>query len=84
MFSYAPARSILLLVDPTVIAAWLVAIAVTSLLMLALVGLRLVDADSPSARAATVGLASITVGAALLVRLYLGGNARRVFGLPAA
>jgi hypothetical protein len=41
----------------TVVAAWLVAIAVTSLLMLALVGLRLVDADSPSTRIAMIALA---------------------------
>ena len=41
----------------TVVAAWLIAIAVTSLLMLALVGLGLVDADAPSARTGMITLA---------------------------
>ena len=41
----------------TVIASWLVAIAVTSLLMLALVGLNLVDAEAPSTRLAMISLA---------------------------
>jgi hypothetical protein len=42
----------------TVIAAWLIAIAVTSLIMLALVGLEIVDADEPSTRAALAALAA--------------------------
>lgn len=41
----------------TVVAAWLIAIAVTSLIMLALIGLQLVDANAPSTRAALVALA---------------------------
>ncbi|HEY0674189.1 MAG TPA: hypothetical protein VGD27_18075 [Longimicrobiales bacterium] len=41
----------------TVIAAWLVSVAVTSLIMLALVGLNLIDADSPSVRAAMAAIA---------------------------
>lgn len=41
----------------TVVAAWLVSIAVTSLILLALVGLRLLDADSPSTRAAMAAVA---------------------------
>jgi hypothetical protein len=41
----------------TVVAAWLVAIAVTSLIMLALVGLNLIEADSPSTRAAMAAVA---------------------------
>lgn len=41
----------------TVVASWLIAIAVTSLIMLALIGLNLVDAESPSTRAAMVALA---------------------------
>ncbi len=42
-----------------VAAAWLVAIAVTSLIMLALIGLNLVDADAPSTRA---GMAALALG----------------------
>ena len=41
----------------TVIAAWLVSIAVTSLILLALLGLRLLDADAPSTRAAMAAVA---------------------------
>ena len=41
----------------TVVAAWLVSIAVTSLILLALVGLRLLEADSPSTRAAMAAVA---------------------------
>ncbi len=41
----------------TVAAAWLIAIAVTSLILLALVGLNLIDHDSPSTRAAMAALA---------------------------
>lgn len=39
------------------IAAWLVAFAVTSLIMLALLGLNLVDADAPSTRSAMAAMA---------------------------
>ena len=41
----------------TVVAAWLIAIAVTSLIMLALIGLQLVEASGPSTRAALLALA---------------------------
>lgn len=41
----------------TVVAAWLIAIAVTSLIMLAMVGLNVVDSEAPSARAAMGALA---------------------------
>jgi hypothetical protein len=41
----------------TVVAGWLIAIAVTSLIMLALVGLGIVDGESPSTRTALVALA---------------------------
>ena len=41
----------------TVIAAWLVSVAVTSLIMLALVGLNLIDANTPSTRAAMAAVA---------------------------
>ena len=41
----------------TVIAAWLIAIAVTSLIMLAMIGLNIADAEAPSARAAMGALA---------------------------
>jgi hypothetical protein len=41
----------------TVVASWLVAVAVTSLIMLALVGLNLIEADSPSTRAAMAAVA---------------------------
>ena len=41
----------------TVVAAWLIAVAVTSLIMLAMVGLNLTDSEAPSARAAMGALA---------------------------
>ena len=41
----------------TVIAAWLVAVAVTSLIMLALIGLNIVDAATASARSAMAAVA---------------------------
>jgi hypothetical protein len=41
----------------TVLVSWLVAVAVTSLIMLALVGLNLIDANSPSTRAAMAAVA---------------------------
>jgi hypothetical protein len=41
----------------TVLVSWLIAVAVTSLIMLALVGLNLIDADSPSTRAAMAAVA---------------------------
>lgn len=41
----------------TVVVSWLVAVAVTSLILLALVGLNLIDADSPSTRAAMAAVA---------------------------
>lgn len=41
----------------TVVAAWLVSIAVTSLILLALVGLNLLDPASPSTRAAMAAVA---------------------------
>ena len=41
----------------TVVAAWLVAVAVTSLILLALVALNLVDAAAPSTRAAMAAVA---------------------------
>ena len=41
----------------TLIAAWLVAFAVTSLIMLALLGLNLVDPESPSTRSAIAAMA---------------------------
>lgn len=41
----------------TVVASWLVAVAVTSLILLSLVGLNLIDADSPSTRAAMAAVA---------------------------
>jgi uncharacterized membrane protein len=49
----------------TVIAAWLIALAVTSLIMLAMIGLNVVDAEAPSARAAMGALAlGFTAGGA--------------------
>ena len=41
----------------TVVASWLIAIAVTSLIMLALIGLNLVNSEAPSTRAAMIALA---------------------------
>jgi hypothetical protein len=41
----------------TVAAAWLIAVAVTSLIMLALVGLNLIDANAPNTRAAMAAVA---------------------------
>lgn len=41
----------------TVVAGWLIAVAVTSLIMLALVGLNLIDANAPSTRAAMAAVA---------------------------
>jgi hypothetical protein len=41
----------------TVVVGWLIAVAVTSLIMLALVGLNLIQADAPSTRAAMAAVA---------------------------
>jgi hypothetical protein len=41
----------------TVVVSWLVAVAVTSLIMLALVGLNLIEPDSPNTRAAMAAVA---------------------------